>query len=117
MRISLQTSTGRLMLVVIVTALELTLFEGVWQILVIPPITIATLALNFGLWFLVLRPRWMETRIIGMLLGGIAATVCSVLYMWLGFRATAAGFQQVGPIGVLLVTTASAWGSSFPDQG
>jgi len=118
MRISFQTSTGKLMLLVIVTALELVLFQDVWQILVIPVITIVTLALNLGLWFVLLRPRWMETRIIGMLLGGIAAALGSVLYMWLGFREvlSGVGYQQVGPIGAFLITTATAWGQSLADQ-
>jgi len=39
MLFSFRTSTGRLMLLVIVIAAELTLFQDVWQILVVPPIT------------------------------------------------------------------------------
>ncbi len=102
MRFSFQTSTGKLMLLVIVTALELVLFQDVWWILVIPSITIVTLALNLGLWFVLLRRRWMETRIIGMLLGGVAAALGIVLYMSLGVGVvTVVGYQQVGPIGAL----------------
>ncbi len=118
MRFSFQTSTGKLMLLVIVTALELVLFQDVWWILVIPSITIVTLALNLGLWFVLLRRRWMETRIIGMLLGGVAAALGIVLYMSLGVGVvTVVGYQQVGPIGALLITIAATWRQSLPDQG
>ena len=100
-RPSFQTSTGKLMLVVIVAAFELALFQDVWLILVMPPFTIVTLTLNFGLWFLLVRPRWMETRIIGLQLGGVMAALGCFLYMWLGFRGfyyrVSEGRSQSGP--------------------
>jgi hypothetical protein len=116
---SLQTSTGKLMLLVVLIAFELVFFQDAWFIVMIPPCTATTLALNLGLWFVLLRPRWMETRIIGMLLGGVAAAAGSALYLWLGFREvlSVAGYRQVGPIGDLLITTATTWGQFLPQQG
>jgi len=118
-RFSFQTSTGKLMLLVVITAVELAFFQDVWQILVIPPITIATLAINLGLWFLLVRPRWMDTRVIGMLLGGVAACLGNFLYLLLLLTPFFASgrFQGVGPIGVLLRTAATQWRTSLPDQG
>jgi hypothetical protein len=113
-----QTSTGKLMLLVIVIAVEMVLFQDVWFIVVVPPVTVMTLGRNLGLWFVLLRPRWMETRIIGMLLGSVGAHVGVSLYLLLGLTQVrkARWVQGMGPIGALLSTTAADWGASLSNQ-
>ncbi len=66
-------STAALMRVIVPIALELVLFQDAWGILLFPPFTMMVLALNLGLFFVLVRPRAWETRIMGMLLGGIGA--------------------------------------------
>lgn len=68
-----QTSTGAIMLLIVVVAVEMVMFQGVWEIVLFPSITMIFLAFNLGLYFLLVRPRSMETRIIGMIWGGVAA--------------------------------------------
>jgi hypothetical protein len=116
---SFQTSTGKLMLLVVLTAVEMVLFQDAWFIVVFPPVTAMTFALNLGMWFLLLRPRWMETRIIGMLLGSFVAVGGNLLYLWLGFTEVriARRVQSTGPIGALLAFTATDWSTSLSDQG
>lgn len=114
----IQTSTGKLMLLIVLTAVELALFQDVWSIVVIPPVTAMTLGLNLGLWFVLLRPRWMEPRIIGMLVGSLAALAGISFYLWWGWTEvrTARRIDWMGPIGAWVATTAAAWSSSVPDQ-
>jgi hypothetical protein len=67
-------STAALMRVIVPIALELVLFQdAAWVIVLVPPFTVLILALNLGLFFVLVRPRSWETRIIGMLLGGLVA--------------------------------------------
>ena len=82
MRTSTQVSIAVVMWLVVVAAFELVLFEefrSVRFLLLIPPITMAILSLNLGILFVVIRPRLLEPRIAGMLLGGVAATFVTVL--------------------------------------
>jgi hypothetical protein len=78
MQSGLKVSIRSIMLFVVLVALQLAAFQGVWLILVIPPITIAFLTLNLGLFFLVARPKAMDTRIEGMLLGGVAGVFTTI---------------------------------------
>jgi hypothetical protein len=118
MRSSFQTSTGKLMLLVVVTAVELVLFQDVWFIVLIPPVTAMTLGINLGLWFVLVRPRRIEDRIIGMLLASVAAAILTAIYLTLGSRSvnTFVGYQHVGPIGTLLATTVATWAQSLAVQ-
>ena len=77
-------STAALMRVIVPIALELVFFQGVWAIVLIPPFTILVLALNLGLFFVLVRPRVWETRIIGMLLGGVVAVFVLAGYYLVG---------------------------------
>jgi hypothetical protein len=106
------------MLLVVLSALELVLFQDVWFIVVFPPIAAITIGMNIGLWFVLIRPRWMETRIIGMLVGSLVAALGAGLYLWLGFTDVRIGrrVQAAGPIGASLAITAAAWASSVRDQ-
>ena len=85
MRTGNQVSTAALMWFIVLVALELVFFEGVWFIVVFPPMTMAVLAVNLGLLFLIVRPRPLETRIIGMLLGGVAVFIATGLGILLAF--------------------------------
>ena len=79
MRTAKQTSTAALMSFVVLAALELALFQEVWFIVLSPPVTMAVLGLNLGIFFLAVRPKLLKTRILGMLLGGLAACFATAL--------------------------------------
>jgi hypothetical protein len=77
-----QTSTGKLMLLVAVVALEMWLLTEVWDVLeivLIPPYTMMFLALNLGVFFLAVRPLALKDRILGMIWGGVAASCAMAL--------------------------------------
>ena len=65
--------TGAIMRVIIPLSLELVLFNEVWYLVLMPPITLVVLVCNLGLFFVLVRPKSWETRILGMMLGGVAA--------------------------------------------
>jgi hypothetical protein len=94
-------STAALMRVIVPIALQLVLFQGVWRIVLAPPITIAVLALNLGLFFVLVRPRAWENRIIGMLLGGVLA-VFVLVSDYLGLPGgVLRSVRRFGPLGLL----------------
>jgi hypothetical protein len=69
------------MLLVAVIAGELALFQEAWEAVLLPPVTMAFLAMNLGLFFLLIRPRALETKIIGMMSAGLAAVFGMAAYM------------------------------------
>jgi hypothetical protein len=79
MRTASQISTAALMGFIVLVAIELALFQGVLFIVLIPPMTMCVLAINLGLLFLMVRPALFESRIIGILLGGVSACFATVL--------------------------------------
>jgi hypothetical protein len=122
----IKVSIGSLMLFIILVALQLVLFEGVWWILVSSPITIMVLTLNLAMFFLLVRPPALEPRIIGMLLGGLVACVSLMMMLissdgprarWatLG-RRRRAGPRPTGPIGKVVDEELVRWLTSLPDQ-
>jgi hypothetical protein len=68
------------MALIIVAALELALFQEVWFIVLFPPFTMAVLALNLGIFFLAIRPKLLKTRIQGMLLASVAASLAMSVF-------------------------------------
>jgi hypothetical protein len=78
-------STGALMRVIVPIALELALVREVWRIVLIPPVTIGLLAINLGLFFMLVRPRSWQTWILGMLLGGFVGMLVSGFFLALQF--------------------------------
>ena len=72
------------MRVIVPVSLELVLFQDVWSIVLIPPVTLVVLACNLGLFFVLVRPKSWETRILGMMLAGVAAPVAVSAYYILG---------------------------------
>src|SRR5271156_1641727 len=107
-----QTSTGAIMLLVVVVALEMVMFQAAWEIVFIPSITMVFLAFNLGLFFLLVRPRFLETRIIGMIWGGIAAFFAMGGYFWLGNSTP----EMLGPLGRLIEGASKSWATSLPAQ-
>jgi hypothetical protein len=103
-------SIGSTMLFIVVVALQMVLFEGVWHIVVIPWLTITLLTLNLALFFLLVRLPILERRIVGMLLAGVLACFAVGLYVsfapdpgrgWMrAFRGRAV--VPIGPIGRLV---------------
>jgi hypothetical protein len=77
-------STGALMRVIIPVALELVLFKDVWFLVLVPPVTCVVLTLNLGSAFVLVRPKSWETRIVGIMLGGVAGVIASGAYYVLG---------------------------------
>jgi hypothetical protein len=75
MRIGKQTSTSAIMTVIGLVALQMALFQDVWFIVLFPPVTIAVLALNLGLFFLLVGPNFLKSRIMGMLLASVAISL------------------------------------------
>jgi hypothetical protein len=87
-------STGAVMRVIVPVALQLVLFKDVWPVVLIPPVTIVVLTCNQGMFFVLVRPKSWETRIIGMMLGGVAALFAVIAnYSWNGF------LGQIGVVG------------------
>jgi hypothetical protein len=103
-------SLGALMRLIVLVALELALFQDVWFLVIIPPITMAVLAINLGLFFVLARPRSWETRIIGMLLGSVWAIVAIVVYYL-----TSPGLP--GPLGRALQYSLINWAGTGPAAG
>jgi hypothetical protein len=123
----IKVSIGSLMLFIILVALQLVLFQGVWEILVSSPITIMVLTLNLGMFFVLVRPPALEPRIIGMLLGGLVACVTLMIMMLISSelqrtRWTTLGRRRrvvprpTGPIGKLVDDELFRWLASLPDQ-
>jgi hypothetical protein len=108
-----QTSTGAIMLLVVVVALEMVLFREIWVIVLFPPITMIFLAMNLGLFYLLARPRNLETRIIGMIWGGVAAFLGIVEYQALSHVNGGGGLGVLEP---LLEGTFKSWAMSVKGQ-
>ena len=79
-------STGAIMLVIVPIAIELVVFQGIFTIVLFPLMTIGLLTLNLAFVFALVRPRSWETRIIGMLLGGLAGVTATILFFLLEMR-------------------------------
>jgi hypothetical protein len=81
-------SIGRLMGLIALVALELALFQGVLFMVLLPPITMAVVSLNLGMFYVLgWLPRSMGERIFGMLWGGLISIFVLVGY-YLSSRAT-----------------------------
>ncbi len=105
-------STGALMRAIIPIALQLVLFEGVWWMILMPPVALAVLTCNLGLLFMSVRPRSWETRIVGMMLGGTAAAIASALFYVLGDFLN----RSTTVLGTLVRDGLGNWASSLTDQ-
>ncbi len=104
-------STGALMRVIVPVALELVLFQEVWYLVLMPPITIVLLVGNLGLVFVLVRPKSWETRILGMMLGGLAAVLAAIAYYLLGDFVR----DHVGVLGKIARNGLKIWAASLTD--
>jgi hypothetical protein len=75
MRSEKQISMVALMWLVVVAALQLALFQDVWFVVLFPPVSMAVLALNLGFFFLMVRPKLLKTRVMGVLLASVATSL------------------------------------------
>jgi hypothetical protein len=80
MRFGSDLSTGALMRLMVLIALELVLFQGVWPIVWVPPITMMIVTLNLGLYLVVIRPRHLNTAAVGMMIAGLVAVLLVAAY-------------------------------------
>jgi hypothetical protein len=104
------------MLFIVLVAIQLVFFQGVWQILMVPPFTIIVLTLNLGLLFLVVRPPALERRIVGMLLGGLAAFVAILALIFNSIPYQRSRLGPAGLVGKLVDDTLVPWLTGLPDQ-
>src|SRR5262245_56650111 len=105
-------SIGAIMWLIVLVALQLALFQGVWFIVLIPPVMIGLLVLNIGVLFSLARPRSWEDRILGMLLGGLAAAVLSGFFFFWEFR-----IGTPGVLGAYVSGLFGNWAGSLADPG
>jgi hypothetical protein len=100
------------MLLVVVVALELALFQGVWEIVVIPSVMMAFVGFNLGLVFLLIRPRSFETRIVGLIWGCVAAFFAATAYM----LTVDPSRGSLGVLGTLATSALASSANSVTDQ-
>ena len=74
-------STGELMRLVVLAALNLALFQGVWLIVVVPPITMIAAILNLTLYWTWVRRRRISRAFMSSILTGIAMALAFAMYM------------------------------------
>jgi hypothetical protein len=79
-------STGALMRLIILIALQLVLFQGVWSLVLDPRITMMVVALNLGLYLVVIRPRHLNTPAVGMMIAALIAVLAVAAYSAVRFR-------------------------------
>jgi hypothetical protein len=111
MRTGTQISMAALMLLVVLAALELALFQEIWFIVLFPPVTMAVLALNLGFFFLMVRPKFLMTRIMGILL----ACVATSLGMSILGGLSSSRPERSGVFGKAMRDAFTSWANSLPD--
>ncbi len=101
------------MRVIVPLALELVLFNEVWFLVLMPPVTLVVLACNLGLFFVLVRPKSWESRIVGMMLGGVAAVFAAGAYYLLSYRLGSFRVDQIGVLGNLARSGLGSWRASL----
>jgi hypothetical protein len=86
MRFGSDLSTGALMRLIVLIALELVLFQGVWSIVWVPRITMMVVALNLGLYLVLIRPRHLNTAAVGMMVAALVAVLVATAYAAVRFQ-------------------------------
>lgn len=109
-------SIGSVMLFIVLVAIQLVFFQGIWRILLAPPFTIIVLTLNVGLCFMVVRPRALEPRVAGMLLGGLVASLAILTMIFYSVPYRRGRLGPAGQVGKLVDDTLFPWLTSLPDQ-
>jgi hypothetical protein len=84
-------TTGQWLRLVVVVALELLLFRGIFFILIVPPVAITTVTLNLILACTWVRPQSMNRAILAATVAGFVVILGSLAYLAVGmFRAPVA---------------------------
>jgi hypothetical protein len=110
-------STSALMRLTILASLNLLLGRLVdgWDILLHPWFFLGVVTLNLGLYALMVYPRTLNTTLIGMMLGGLAATVGIIAYVGMDPRS----FMYGGPfrdLGFQIGSFVNRLLQALPDQ-
>jgi hypothetical protein len=74
-------TTGELMRLIVLLALNIVLFEGIRPILMVPPFAIWVGALNLALFCTCVRPRGLNRGIVAALVAGTAFGIGAIFYM------------------------------------
>jgi hypothetical protein len=77
---------GALMRLIVLIALELVLFKGVWYLVLIPQITMMVVALNLSLYLVLVRPRHLNTAAVGMMIAALVAVLAAAAYAAVRFE-------------------------------
>ncbi len=77
-------STRQLMRLVVLAALNLALFQGVWMILLLPPITLLAVILNLTVYWTWVRRRRLSRPLLISMLVGLMMALASFLIMTAG---------------------------------
>jgi hypothetical protein len=74
-------STRELMRLVVLAALNLLLFQGVWWIMIYPPVALVIAILNLALFCTCVRPRSLNRGVIAALGGGLIVALGVAAYL------------------------------------
>jgi hypothetical protein len=85
-------STRQWLRLVVLTALNMLLFRGIWWILKYPPVALVVVIINLGLAFTWVRPRSLNRGVLAAMGAGLGVVVGSLRYLAdAKFRALIAG--------------------------
>ena len=62
------------------------LFQGVWYVVLYPQITMMVVALNLGLYLVVIRPRHLNPAAVGLMIAALAAVLAATAYEAVRFQ-------------------------------
>jgi hypothetical protein len=74
-------STREWLRLVVLAALNLLLFRGIWWLLMWPPVALVAVLVNLGLACTWVRPRSLNRAILAAMGAGLAGVVCSLAYL------------------------------------
>jgi hypothetical protein len=74
-------STGEWLRLVVLAALNLLLFRGIWWLLMYPPVAMVAVIINMGLACIWVRPRSLNRGMLYAMVAGLVVVVGSLRYM------------------------------------
>jgi hypothetical protein len=81
-------STREWLRLVVLVAFDMILFQGIWWIVMFPPVALVTVIINLGLACIWVRPRWLNRGTLAALGAGLVVVVGSLAYLpGVNFRA------------------------------
>jgi hypothetical protein len=75
-----------LMRLIVLIALQLVLFQGVWSLVLDSRITMLVVALNLGLYLVLIRPRHLNPSAVGTMIAALIAVLAVAAYSGVRFR-------------------------------